>query len=442
MPADAGIYGQFAQPVRSIADYTNALNSQALQAQQMQTGQINLLQARQGMADQAVTRNALMSLQPGATDEDRIKALQGTGTPTGYAAADALAKAAQARAESQAKVGLDTSHAAEFKASAAGKVLETARGLLPQVQNPQMAAQWVDALYSHPATADLVKGLGTPEQAKAAIPQDPAQFKQWLQMNAMGMDKFIANQTTQRGQDMTASTAKEGQKVTMRGQDMTAGTAAAGQRVTMRGQDMTDARSRESTAATMTKPFEITGQDGKPVLVQQDKQGNIVPVQGFGPKSGSSKPMTDSQAKSLLFGTRMQESNKVLAELDGMASTPGIMSNGVIGSVVSAVSGPEQQKLAQAKRDFLNATLRRESGAVIGDTEFANADKQYFPQIGDSKQVIAQKSKNRAVAISGVLAEVPEGQRASITPAAQPKTGGFSDTEKERRYQEWKAKQK
>jgi hypothetical protein len=42
-----------------------------------------------------------------------------------------------------------------------------------------------------------------------------------------------------------------------------------------RGQDLADARSRESTTATMTKPFEITGEDGKPILVQQDKQGNI-----------------------------------------------------------------------------------------------------------------------------------------------------------------------
>jgi hypothetical protein len=43
---------------------------------------------------------------------------------------------------------------------------------------------------------------------------------------------------------------------------LSAQTAANGQQITMRGQDMTDARARESTAATMSKPFEVTGPDG------------------------------------------------------------------------------------------------------------------------------------------------------------------------------------
>jgi len=34
----------------------------------------------------------------------------------------------------------------------------------------------------------------------------------------------------------------------------------------------------------------------------------------------------------------------------------------------------------QAKKNFVNAVLRLESGAVISPSEFTNADKQYFPQ--------------------------------------------------------------
>jgi hypothetical protein len=67
------------------------------------------------------------------------------------------------------------------------------------------------------------------------------------------------------------------------------------------------------------------------------------------------------------------------------------------------------QQLDQAKRDFVNAVLRRESGAVIADSEFDNADKQYFPQVGDSKDVIEQKARNRAVAIEGMKADIPKG---------------------------------
>lgn len=40
----------------------------------------------------------------------------------------------------------------------------------------------------------------------------------------------------------------------------------------------------------------------------------------------------------------------------------------------------DRQVFEQSKRNFVNSVLRNESGAVISDTEFANADKQYFPQ--------------------------------------------------------------
>jgi len=56
----------------------------------------------------------------------------------------------------------------------------------------------------------------------------------------------------------------------------------------------------------------------------------------------------------------------------------------------------ETQKLAaQAERDFVNAVLRRESGAAISKDEFKNAEKQYFPRWGDSPRVLAWKSENR-----------------------------------------------
>ncbi len=227
----------------------------------------------------------------------------------------------------------------------------------------------------------------------------------------------------QRGQDMTASTAR-------RGQDMTAATAR-------RGQDMVDARSRETTAAAMTKPFEVTGPDGLPVLVQQDRQGNITPVQGFGPKSGSNKPLTDSQAKALLFGSRMQEADKILT---GMASKgvnmPSVIKQaaesvpligGALGAAAnSTVASADQQSVEQAQRDFVNAVLRRESGAAISPSEFDSAKKQYFPAVGDSKQVQEQKAKNRQLAIQGLLAEVPEGRRSSLS---RPAAGGWSVTE-------------
>ena len=186
--------------------------------------------------------------------------------------------------------------------------------------------------------------------------------------------------------------------------------------VSIRGQNMADARAREANAANLSKPFEVTGPDGTPVLVQQDKAGNITPVQGYSAKSAT-KPLTDAQAKAALFGARMSAANAILDEVAQSGteiSVPGSRSGFGVGAVISALSPESNQRLDQAKRDFINAVLRRESGAVISAPEFDNAEKQYFPQVGDSKAVIEQKRENRRLAERGILAEIPKNQRGVV----------------------------
>jgi hypothetical protein len=53
------------------------------------------------------------------------------------------------------------------------------------------------------------------------------------------------------------------------------------------------------------------------------------------------------------------------------------------------------QAYMQASRNFINAVLRRESGAVISKEEFAEARQQYLPVAGDSPEVLVQKAANR-----------------------------------------------
>lgn len=61
----------------------------------------------------------------------------------------------------------------------------------------------------------------------------------------------------------------------------------------------------------------------------------------------------------------------------------------------SFLQSADYQKYDQAKRNFVNSVLRNESGAVISPSEFSNAEKQYFPQPGDTPEVLAQKAANR-----------------------------------------------
>lgn len=127
--------------------------------------------------------------------------------------------------------------------------------------------------------------------------------------------------------------------------------------------------------------------------------------------AGREKPLTEFQGKSALYGSRAATSDRTLNQLEETISLTGLATKeslqntpvigGVLGAAANKVLSADQQKVEQAQRDFVNAVLRQESGAVISQPEFDNAKKQYFPQPGDSKEVIAQKKANRQLAIAG-----------------------------------------
>jgi hypothetical protein len=197
---------------------------------------------------------------------------------------------------------------------------------------------------------------------------------------------------------------------------------AANRAITARGQNMTDARSRDNASMAMSKPFEVTGPDGQPLLVQQDKAGNIKPVTGFSAKTAAEKPLTEGQAKALSYASRMQAADVVIGKLaeEGTTTSTPFSRAPIVGGAINAVNSESKQKLDQAKRDFVNAVLRRESGAVISDSEFNNAEKQYFPQIGDSKGVIAQKKENRRISLEGIKEDVPKQKRSRVDEISAP----------------------
>lgn len=132
---------------------------------------------------------------------------------------------------------------------------------------------------------------------------------------------------------------------------------------------------------------------------------------------------TQSQSLASTYGQRMVQSDTILTELEDYATT---RESGFFGLpfVPNPVKPEEQQRLEQAKRNFINAVLRRESGAAIAPSEFESADKQYFPQWGDSPAVVEQKRKNRETAIQGMLREgrvaLPEGAATGVQRAPKP----------------------
>lgn len=138
-------------------------------------------------------------------------------------------------------------------------------------------------------------------------------------------------------------------------------------------------------------------------------------TQGGAPIGPKDKDPTETQGKAVLFGSRMAASDKILRDLEkGGVTTGSIIKQGaeslpVIGGAAGMganfLATKDQQLVEQAQRDFINAVLRRESGAVISPEEFANARKQYFGQPGDSPATLAQKQANRALAVKGMETE-------------------------------------
>lgn len=154
------------------------------------------------------------------------------------------------------------------------------------------------------------------------------------------------------------------------------------------------------------------------------------------------KPQIKNEGQGLAtgFGMRMKESNAILNAMEDK----GIINTGATRSVVSGILGAipaiggqleektsaamnvlpswaggpnaEQQQVEQARRNFITAVLRKESGAVISPQEFYAEEKKYFPQLGDEALVIQQKRAARDIAIRAM--DVQSGNKAPT--AAMP----------------------
>lgn len=129
-------------------------------------------------------------------------------------------------------------------------------------------------------------------------------------------------------------------------------------------------------------------------------------------KEKSNKPpeLKDWQVQSATYGRRLAQAENVFNDLENQGYDRSSFGEGAkdVGSKLLNFVGagyltPENLKRQQqAERNFVTATLRKESGASISPTEFETAEKQYFARSGDSPEVLAQKRANRQQVIEGM----------------------------------------
>jgi hypothetical protein len=129
-------------------------------------------------------------------------------------------------------------------------------------------------------------------------------------------------------------------------------------------------------------------------LAELNQSGNL-----YGTIDG--KPQNQTQALVGGFAGRLLDAEKTLTVVNDMFA-----GNMAFGSILpNQLKSAERQQFEQAKRNFINAVLRRESGAVIADSEFDNAAQQYFAQPGDSPEALLLKAQNRNRVINNFYQE-------------------------------------
>lgn len=396
MPVSSDIYSQIqpAQPINPLAQLAQAYQIQGLQA---------TLQRDQREQDQ---QNRLLQLvgDPAFSQlpvDQKASRLQGIGAfdQAGKIITTDAAASKDRRAAQQTELEMSIKRHDQ----ASGALMQASRD---PSQAPVILQGLVDAGVMDPAYMQKVL------QSAARAPNPSQFFMQGAQAAISAKD--------QQAQMLQA----QAQALTARGQDMTQQSSLANNAATVgatiRGQDLVDARQRENNA------------NGRvPSGYRQTADGSLefIPGGPADPSAAKKASPTEFQGKSAIFGARAQEADRILSGLGTDFSPGGINAKNaasrvpVVGGIAeagaNAMLSTNSQKAEQAQRDFVNAVLRLESGAAIGKDEFDNAKRQYFPQPGDSQEVIAQKAANRKLQIQGLLGNA--GNAPIPTPGAAPR---------------------
>ena len=167
------------------------------------------------------------------------------------------------------------------------------------------------------------------------------------------------------------------------------------------------------------------------------KTGKVQPINPpsgmtvFGPNGNpivqtgpGQKPFTEGQSKSVTYATRAKGALPTLDSFgDALTSFSQTAAGAVPMNLGRLAQTPEFQQAQQAGDEFLQAVLRKDTGAAITPAEMDEYGRTYLPQPGDTPEVLAQKKDARARAVqameNGMTAqEILATERSSAAPAA------------------------
>jgi hypothetical protein len=148
---------------------------------------------------------------------------------------------------------------------------------------------------------------------------------------------------------------------------------------------------------------------GQPTLVPRSQ------ARGKAPASTRDQALTEGQSNAAGFADRMKVNETAI---QGYESSAAASVGGRIASMLPRdFQSPERQSYDAAKKNWIAAQLRKESGAAISEGEYAEADRQYFPQPGDLPTTIKQKRELRKVAAESMRRSSGHGASAAAPPS-------------------------
>lgn len=138
-------------------------------------------------------------------------------------------------------------------------------------------------------------------------------------------------------------------------------------------------------------------------------------------QGGNIKPMTEGQSKDAVFSTRAEGALQILDApsnpndpkskplSDSLSGTSGTI-GGTVGQlpvVGNFAKSDGYQQAEQAGKEFLQAILRKDTGAAITADETSEYGSVYLPRPGDTPATLEQKKVSRRRALEAIKAGMP-----------------------------------
>lgn len=159
-------------------------------------------------------------------------------------------------------------------------------------------------------------------------------------------------------------------------------------------------------------------------LMQVNPRGTASPVTMNGKPVVQDKPLTEAQGKAAGFADRMAAAERIMSDPKFASNqkpeyAPGVLRTipafGTLDGLANQLETSSRQQVRQSQEDWVRAALRLESGAVIGKDEMDQEIKTFFPQAGDSPEVMLQKQEARVLKQQGIARQGGPGYKPSAT---------------------------